>query len=60
MPVFASAPTIFQETLIFPYLTGAEFMRRFKQEAKGRVAVHADADVHRAVAASRAVLHDEG
>jgi hypothetical protein len=33
MPVFASAPTILQETLIFPYLTGAEFMRRFKQEA---------------------------
>ncbi len=36
MPVFASAPTILQETLIFPYLTGAEFMRRFKQEAKGQ------------------------
>ena len=35
MPVFASAPTIFQETLIFPYLTGAEFMRRFKVDAKG-------------------------
>jgi hypothetical protein len=35
MPVFASAPTILQETLIFPSLTGAEFMRRFKQEAKG-------------------------
>lgn len=33
MPVFASAPMILQETLIFPYLTGAEFMRRFKQEA---------------------------
>lgn len=36
MPVFASAPTILQETLIFPYLTGAEFMRKFKQEAKGQ------------------------
>lgn len=36
MPVFASAPMILQETLIFPYLTGAEFMRRFKQEAKGQ------------------------
>lgn len=35
MPIFASAPTILQETLIFPYLTGAEFMRKFKQEAKG-------------------------
>ena len=32
MPVFASAPTILQETLIFPYLTGAEFMRKFKAE----------------------------
>jgi hypothetical protein len=36
MPVFSSAPTLIQETLIFPYLTGAEFMRRFKQEAKGQ------------------------
>ena len=36
MPIFASAPTILQETLLFPYLTGAEFMRRFKQEAKGQ------------------------
>ena len=36
MPVFASAPTILQETLIFPYLTGAEFMRQFKQQAKGQ------------------------
>jgi hypothetical protein len=35
MPIFASAPTIIQETLLFPYLTGAEFMRRFKQEAPG-------------------------
>lgn len=36
MPVFASAPTILQETLIFPYLTGAEFMRKFKTEAPGQ------------------------
>jgi hypothetical protein len=36
MPVFASAPTILQETLIFPYLTGAEFMRKFKSEAPGQ------------------------
>jgi hypothetical protein len=35
MPIFASAPTILQETLLFPYLTGAEFMRRFKQEKPG-------------------------
>lgn len=31
MPVFASAPMIIQETLIFPYLSGAEFMRRFEE-----------------------------
>ena len=36
MPVFASAPTVLQETLIFPYLTGAEFMRKFKQQAPGQ------------------------
>jgi hypothetical protein len=28
MPLFASAPMIMQETLIFPYLSGAEFVRR--------------------------------
>ena len=36
MPIFASAPIVIQETLLFPYLTGAEFMRRFKQEMKGQ------------------------
>ncbi len=30
MPTFASAPLILQETLLFPYLSGAEFIRRFK------------------------------
>jgi hypothetical protein len=29
MPVFAEAPLILQESLVFPYLNGAEFMRRF-------------------------------
>lgn len=32
MPLFASAPMILQETLIFPYLSGAEFVRRMDQE----------------------------
>jgi len=32
MPIFASAPTVIQETLLFPYLTGAEFMKRYKEE----------------------------
>lgn len=35
MPIFASAPTLLQETLLFPYLTGAEFMRQFKQRHPG-------------------------
>ncbi|MEO7104086.1 MAG: hypothetical protein ABI311_11925 [Gemmatimonadaceae bacterium] len=30
MPVYASAPMVIQETLIFPYLSGAEFVRTFK------------------------------
>jgi hypothetical protein len=37
MPVFASAPLIIQETLIFPYLSGAEFMRHFDQTHPGKV-----------------------
>ncbi len=28
MPLFANAPRILQETMIFPYLSGAEFVRR--------------------------------
>jgi hypothetical protein len=30
MPMFASAPLVLQETLLFPYLSGAEFVRRAK------------------------------
>lgn len=33
MPVFAAAPMILQETLLFPYLSGAEFMRRYAERA---------------------------
>jgi hypothetical protein len=36
MPVFASAPMLLQETLLFPYLSGAEFMKRFKDAKTGR------------------------
>ncbi|MEW5917988.1 MAG: hypothetical protein AB1762_16415 [Gemmatimonadota bacterium] len=32
MPLFASAPFVIQETLLFPYLTGAEFIRRAKEK----------------------------
>ena len=35
MPKFATAPMIVQETVIFPYLGGAEFVRVFKAKRKG-------------------------
>jgi hypothetical protein len=31
MPIFAAAPKVIQETLIFPYLSGAEFYRNYKE-----------------------------
>ena len=37
MAVFSSAPMIIQETLIFPYLSGAEFMRKFDEMRPGKV-----------------------
>lgn len=37
MPKFASAPTILQETLLFPYISGAEFIRQFKRARPGAV-----------------------
>lgn len=30
MPVYASSPMVIQETLIFPYLSGAEFVKTFR------------------------------
>src|SRR5678815_1466946 len=36
MPVFAAAPVVIQETLIFPYLSGAEFVRNFKDRSGGK------------------------
>jgi hypothetical protein len=36
MPVFASAPMLLQESLLFPYLSGAEFMHRFKDAKTGK------------------------
>lgn len=35
MPIFSRAPLILQETLIFPYLSGAEFVRSFKARRPG-------------------------
>jgi len=37
MPIFATAPMLVQETLLFPYLSGAEFVRRFKEKHPGDV-----------------------
>ncbi len=37
MPVFAAAPKVIQETLIFPYLSGAEFYRNFKERKPGTI-----------------------
>jgi len=37
MPVFSRAPTYIQETMLFPYLSGAEFARRFEEGAKPRI-----------------------
>ncbi len=32
MPVFATAPMVIQESLLFPYLTGADFVQRYKEK----------------------------
>lgn len=37
MPIFAAAPKVIQETLIFPYLSGAEFYRNYKERKPGAV-----------------------
>jgi len=36
MPRFANAPVLIQETLLFPYLGGAEFNRQFKRANPGQ------------------------
>lgn len=37
MPIFSAAPRLIQETLIFPYLSGAEFYRNYKERKPGSV-----------------------
>lgn len=37
MPIFAAAPKVIQESLIFPYLSGAEFYRNYKERKPGSV-----------------------
>ena len=41
MPVFATAPMMVQESLLFPYLSGADFVQRF-QEQRGNASPLAD------------------
>jgi len=36
-PVFASAPMVIQETLLFPYINGADFIRRYKAHNPGKL-----------------------
>ena len=36
MPMFSTAPMAIQESLIFPYLSGAEFVRRYEQYRPGK------------------------
>lgn len=45
MPKFASAPEIVQETLLFPYLSGAEFMRRYQDQGRTGLPVGPDMPV---------------
>ncbi|MBK7908153.1 MAG: hypothetical protein IPJ78_16530 [Gemmatimonadetes bacterium] len=35
MPKFAASPLYIQETMLFPYLSGAEFIRQFKRRRSG-------------------------
>jgi hypothetical protein len=36
MPLFATAPIVIQEAILFPYLSGTEFVRRFKEQRPGQ------------------------
>lgn len=36
-PVFGAAPMAIQEELLFPYINGAEFVRRFKEHEPGKL-----------------------
>jgi hypothetical protein len=45
MPKFAAAPQILQETLLFPYLSGAEFMRRYQDQGHTGLPTGADMPV---------------
>lgn len=52
-PRFSAAPMYVQETLLFPYLSGAEFVRRFKAKYPGQL------PTSRLPASTEQVLHDD-
>ena len=54
MPIFNSAPFALQETLLFPYLSGAEFMRRFESERSGQSPYNTNMPT-----STEQILHDE-
>jgi hypothetical protein len=67
MPVFATAPMFIQESLLFPYLNGAEFVRQFKMKRPGKMpfsppptstqqVMHADRFLDSLVVPTRVVL----
>jgi len=36
-PIFSAAPMVIQEELLFPYINGAEFVRRFKEKEQSKL-----------------------
>src|SRR5204862_2050531 len=40
-PIFSSAPMVIQEGLLFPYINGADFVRRFKAHYPGKLPLNA-------------------
>jgi hypothetical protein len=38
-PVFSSAPMVIQETLLFPYINGSDFIRRYKARHKAQLPI---------------------
>lgn len=37
MPIFSAAPMVIQEELLFPYINGADFVRRFREHRPGKL-----------------------
>ena len=52
-PVFASAPMVIQEALLFPYVNGADFVRRYKERHPSRLSFDS------LPVSTEQVMHDE-